>query len=106
MPLLLVPLPAARAWLRAAAMTVGGWKAPGETAGLVLRVEIGYVVPVMRQPASKQKKLDYPEATNGTRWAAEARRLASKLTPEQEAEHFRRAMAKVYGGKHKEVAGA
>ena len=80
--------------------------APGETAGLVLRVEIGYVVPVMRQPAGKQKKLDYPEATNGTRWAAEARRLASKLTPEQEAEHFRRAMAKVYGGKHKEVAGA
>ena len=59
----------------------------------------------MRQSASKRKKLDYPEVTNGTRWAAEARRLASKLTPEQEAEHFRRAMAKVYGGKHKEVAG-
>ncbi len=60
----------------------------------------------MRQPASKRKKLDYPEVTNGTRWAAEARRLASKLSPEQEAEHVRRAMAKVYGGKQKEVTGA
>jgi hypothetical protein len=59
----------------------------------------------MRQPASKRKKLDYSQVTNGTRWAAEARRLASKLTPEEEAEHFRRAMAKVYGGKRKEVAG-
>lgn len=59
----------------------------------------------MRRPASKRKKLDYPEVTNGTRWAAEARRLASKLTPEKEAEYFRKAMAKVYGGKHKEVAG-
>lgn len=52
----------------------------------------------MRQPARKRKKLDYPDETNGTRWAAEARRLASNLTPEQEAEHFRRAMVKVYGG--------
>jgi hypothetical protein len=54
----------------------------------------------------KRKKLDYPDATNGTRWAAEARRLASKLTPEDEAEHIRRAMAKIYGRKHKEVTGA
>ena len=60
----------------------------------------------MRQSASKRKKLDYPEVTNGSRWAAEGRRLASKLTPEQEAEHVRRAMAKVYGGKLKEVAGS
>jgi hypothetical protein len=60
----------------------------------------------MRQPARKRKKLDYPEVTNGTRWAAEARRLASKLTPEQEAEYIRRGMAKVYGGKPKEVTGA
>src|SRR5207244_7224378 len=52
------------------------------------------ILPVMRQPARKRKKLDYPEVTNGTHWAAEARRLASKLTPEQEAEDFRRAIAK------------
>ena len=58
----------------------------------------------MRQAARKRKKLDYPLVTNGTRWAAEARRLASKLTPEQEAEYIRRAMARIYGGKHKEVA--
>jgi hypothetical protein len=60
----------------------------------------------MRRKAAKRKKLDYPEVTNGTRWAAEARRLASKLTPEQEAEYIRRGMAKVYGGKPKEVTGA
>ena len=59
----------------------------------------------MRQTAKKRKKLDYPLVTNGTRWAAEARRLASKLTPEQEAEYIRRAMARIYGGKHKKVAG-
>lgn len=60
----------------------------------------------MKQPARKRKKLDYPEVTNGTRWAAEARKLASKLTPEEEAEHFRRAMAKVYGSQPKEITGA
>ena len=52
------------------------------------------------------QKLDYPNVTNGTRWAAEARRLASKLTPEEEAEYFRRGMAKIYGGQAKEIAGA
>lgn len=60
----------------------------------------------MKQPGRKRKKLDYPEVTNGTRWAAEARKLASKLTPEEEAEHFRRAMAKVYGSQPKEITGA
>jgi hypothetical protein len=58
----------------------------------------------MRQAVRKRKKLDYPEVTNGTRWAGEARRLASKLTPEEEAEHFARAMVKIYGGKPKENA--
>ena len=60
----------------------------------------------MRQSVCKRKKLDYPEVTDGSRWAAEGRRLASKLTLEQEAEYVRRAMAKVYGGKLKEVAGS
>jgi len=60
----------------------------------------------MKRPARKRKKLDYPEETNGTRWAAAARRLASKLSPEEEAEHFRRAMAKVYGRQPKEITGA
>ena len=60
----------------------------------------------MRQPARKPKKLDYPEVTNGTRWAAEARRLASKMTAAERAEHFRQAMVKVYGGQLKETTGA
>ena len=49
----------------------------------------------MRPLATKQKRLGYPAETNGTRWAAEARKMASKLTSEQEAKHFHRAMVKV-----------
>ena len=64
-----------------------------------------YLALVMKQPARKRRKLDYPDETNGTRWAAEARRIASKMTPEEEAEHFRRAMVKVYGGRPKETTG-
>lgn len=60
----------------------------------------------MKQPARKRKKFDYPEVTNGTRWAAEARKLASKLTPAERAEHFRQAMLKIYAGEGKETTGA
>jgi hypothetical protein len=60
----------------------------------------------MRQPVSKRKKLEYPEQTEGSRLAAKIRKLASKLTPEEEAEHFRRGMAKIYGSQPKENTGA
>ena len=61
----------------------------------------------MRPPQrAKQKKVDYPAETSGSRLAAKARKLASKLTPEQEAEHFRRGMAMIYGGQPKEITGA
>ena len=60
----------------------------------------------MRASASKPKKLGYPEATDGSRLAAKVRKMASKLTPEAEAEHFRRGMAKIYGGQPKEISGA
>jgi len=61
----------------------------------------------MRQSQrAKQKKLDYPAETPGSRLAAKARKLASKLTPEQEAEHFRRGMAMIYGSQPKEITGA
>jgi len=61
----------------------------------------------MRQPHRVvQKKLDYPEETAGSRLAAKARKLANKLTPEEEAEHFRHGMARVYGGQPKEITGA
>lgn len=60
----------------------------------------------MRQPVNKRKKLDYPEETEGSRLAAKVRKLASKLTPEEEAEHFRRGMAKIYGRQPKEITGA
>ena len=60
----------------------------------------------MKQPVRKRKKLDYPEITNGTRWAAEARKFASKLTPAERAEHFRQAMLKIYGSRAKETTGA
>jgi len=45
----------------------------------------------MRKPAKKPKRLDYPEETNGTRWAMEARKLASKMSTAERAEHFRQA---------------
>jgi hypothetical protein len=57
----------------------------------------------MRQPASKKKKLDYPEETEGSRLAAKARKMASKLTQEQRRELFRRAMVRIYGGQPKET---
>jgi hypothetical protein len=61
----------------------------------------------MRQPQrAAPKKLDYPEETPGSRLAAKARKLASKLTPEEEAEHFRRGMAMIYGSQPKKVTGA
>jgi hypothetical protein len=60
----------------------------------------------MRRSANKRKKLDYPEETEGSRLAAKVRKLASKLTPEEEAEHFRRGMAKAYGDQPKEIPGA
>ena len=62
---------------------------------------------VMKQPQrAARKKFDYPEETPGSRLAAKARKLASKLTPEEEAEHFRRGMARIYGGQFKEITGA
>ena len=60
----------------------------------------------MKQPRAAQRKLDYPETTAGSRLAAKARKLASKLTPEQEAEQFRRGMTVIYGGQRKEITGA
>lgn len=51
-----------------------------------------------RVTASRKKKLDYPEETKGSRLAAEIRRRANKLTPEQRRGHFEKAMAMIYGG--------
>ena len=60
----------------------------------------------MRQPQrAAPKKPDYPEVTSGSRLAAKARTLASKLTPEEEAEHYRRGMVMIYGGQPKEITG-
>jgi len=60
----------------------------------------------MRPATRKRKKLDYPEETEGSRLAAKIRKLASKLTPDEEEEHFRRGMAKIYGRQPKEITGA
>jgi hypothetical protein len=48
-----------------------------------------------------QKRLDYPQETPGSRLAAKARKLASKLTPEQRRAHFNEAMTMIYGGAKK-----
>ena len=52
----------------------------------------------MKQPARKRKKLDYPDETEGSRIAAKARKMASKLTPEERRAHFNAAMVRIYGG--------
>ena len=57
------------------------------------------------QRNAPKKKLDYPEETSGSRLAAKNRKLASKLAPEEEAEHFRRGMAMIYGSQSKEITG-
>lgn len=61
---------------------------------------------VMRQQTSKRKKLDYPQETEGSRLASRIRKSASKLTADEEAEYFRRGMAKIYGHQPKEISGA
>lgn len=55
----------------------------------------------MRHSARKRKRLDYPEETEGSRIAAKARKMVSKLTPEERRELFRRAMVRIYGGQPK-----
>ena len=60
----------------------------------------------MKTPGRKAKRTEYPDETKGSRSAAQARRLASKMTPEERADHFRKAMLKVYGGKPEETTGA
>jgi hypothetical protein len=57
-------------------------------------------------PRATQAKPGYPAETSGSRLAAKVRKLASRLTPEEEAEHFRRGMAKIYGSQPKEITGA
>ena len=53
----------------------------------------------MKQPQNAmRKKLDYPDTTIGSRLARRARKLASKLTPEQRREHLNGAIAMIYGG--------
>jgi len=59
----------------------------------------------MRKLARKRKNLDYPDETNGTRWAAEARKISSKMSPAERAEQFRQAMVKIYGGELKKATG-
>jgi hypothetical protein len=52
----------------------------------------------MKRPVRKRRKLDYPDETEGSRIAAKARKMASKLTPEQRRAHFNAAMVMIYGG--------
>jgi hypothetical protein len=44
----------------------------------------------------QEKRPDYPEETEGGRWAAKLRKSASKPTPEEEAAHFRRGLSGIF----------
>ena len=48
---------------------------------------------------SRTRVIDYPDVTEGTKMARIARKLASKLTPEERAEQLRKAMEKIYKGR-------
>ncbi|HEX7471046.1 MAG TPA: hypothetical protein VF437_09995 [Verrucomicrobiae bacterium] len=53
------------------------------------------------------KTLDYPDETTGSKLAAEVRKKANNLSPEERAKHFRKGMAMIYGGSGtKEISGA
>ena len=53
----------------------------------------------MRQSQrAKQKKLDYPAETHGSRLAAKARKMANNLTREERRAHINAAMAMIYAG--------
>ena len=73
---------------------------------LVFYVLVRYLAVVMRKKAARRKSVEYPDQTDGTRWAAEARKMASKMSAAERAEHFRQAMVKIYGGDPKEEIGA
>jgi hypothetical protein len=60
----------------------------------------------MRKGIGKRKKMNYPQETDGSRLAARIRKLASKLSAEEEAEHLRRGLARIYGSQPKEITGA
>jgi len=52
-----------------------------------------------QRTSSKPKKaLDYPDATEGSRLAAKARKLASQHSPEERRDHINAAMVMIYGG--------
>ena len=53
---------------------------------------------------ASKKKRDDPQETEGDRIAAQIRRRANRLTPEQRAEYVRRGMVKIYGGQWPEKA--
>jgi hypothetical protein len=57
----------------------------------------------MRLPL-KKKKLDYPDATEGSRLAARIRQRANKMTSGQREESLKKAMQIYYGGQPKEAA--
>jgi len=60
-----------------------------------------------RPKGSSTKDTAYPEFTNADKLAAQIRRRANKLTPEQRAEYVRRGMVRIYGGQWpKEAVGA
>ena len=60
----------------------------------------GSMVTRMGKPASKgkRKKLHYPDETEGSRLAAKARKMSSKLTAEERRAHLNAAMVMIYGG--------
>lgn len=53
---------------------------------------------------SKARGNEYPEHTDSDEMARAARKMANEMTDEQVDEHFKAAMARVYGGRSSQQA--
>ena len=59
----------------------------------------------MSKPLPKVKVLSrYPDETKGSKLAAEMRKRANALNPEEKSRYLGKAMALIYGGGAKEAA--
>jgi hypothetical protein len=58
----------------------------------------GVMTRVKTSRARAKKPLEYAAQAPGSKLAAQIRRRANKLTPEQRQEHFRQAIAMIHAG--------
>jgi hypothetical protein len=62
---------------------------------------------LVKSNKQKNRKVDYPDETVGSKLAAEARKMANSLTDEERAESLEGAKSLIYGrARHKQAVGS